>query len=114
MGYTLVLLRQEVHSEMDAVKLPPRYQEIARLFGAASESHRMVIREQPLGGEVDANIHTAMEDNTLGFHLRDTPVHMVLFHLEVRDAVTQKAARLRILLINVHVVARTGELLGAS
>ena len=38
-----VLLRQEIHREMDAVELAARNRQVARLFGAAGERHRVIV-----------------------------------------------------------------------
>ena len=55
-----------------------------------------------------------MERDALGFHLLHAPVDDALLHLEVGDAVAQEAAGLGVLLVDVHVVAGTRELLSRS
>ena len=40
-GVALVLLRQEIHREMDAGELAAGHLQIARLFGAAGQRHRV-------------------------------------------------------------------------
>ena len=45
-GDALVLLRQEIHREMDAGEIAPGHFEIARQFGAAGQRHRIVLRQQ--------------------------------------------------------------------
>ena len=61
-----------------------------------------------------ADMHAAVEADTFGLHLRDAPVDVMLFHLEVGNAVAQQAAGPGVLLVDLHVVADAGELLGAG
>src|SRR5690606_28856008 len=62
----------------------------------------------------DADILAEMENHPLGFHLSLTGVDMVLFHLEVGDAVTQQSACLGLALIDVDLMTDTGELLSGG
>ena len=39
-----VLLRQEIHGEMDALELAAGDRQVARLLGAAGQRHRVVVR----------------------------------------------------------------------
>ena len=55
-----------------------------------------------------------VEGDALGFHLRDAAVDDALFHLEVGNAVAQKAAGLGEFLEHMHVVSGARELLRAS
>ena len=64
-----VLLRQEVHGEMDAVELAARDRQVARLLGAAGEHDRVVVGEQLLGRQVDADMGAVVEGHALAFHL---------------------------------------------
>ena len=59
-------------------------------------------------------VDIAVEGHALGFHLRHPALDDVLLHLEVGDAVAEQAARFRVLLVDMHVVAGTGELLRGS
>ena len=47
-----VLLRQEVHGEMDALELAARDRQVARLLGAAGEHHRVVLGDELLGRDI--------------------------------------------------------------
>ena len=69
-----VLLRQEVHGEMDALELAARDRQVARLLGAAREHDRVVVGEQLLGRQVDADMGAVMEGHAFAFHLRDAEV----------------------------------------
>ena len=113
-GDAAILLRQELHGEMDAIELAAFDRQIARLFGAAGEHHGIVFLPQLFDRHLDTDLHVVMEGNALGFHLGDAAVDVVLFHLEVRDAVTEQAAGLTVLLIEVDVMPGSGELLGAG
>ena len=53
----------------------------------------------------------AVEGHAFGLHLLDAALDEVLLHLEVGDAVAEQAARLRVFLIDMHVMAGAGELL---
>ncbi len=55
-----------------------------------------------------------MEGHAFGFHLRDAAVDVVLFHLEVGNAVAHQAAGLGPLLVDMDVVAGARELLRAG
>ena len=55
-----------------------------------------------------------MEDDALRLHLLDAPVDVALLQLEIGNAVTQQAAGLGVLLVDMHVMAGAGELLGAG
>ncbi len=52
-----------------------------------------------------AHIDAVVEGNALAFHLRHAAVDVVLLHLEVGNAVAQKAAGLGLALIDMHVMA---------
>ena len=109
-----VLLRQELHGEMDAVEVAAGDRQVARLLGAAGENDRVVLLQQLGDVEFDADMDVAVEGDALGLHLRDAAVDVVLLHLEVGDAVAEQAAGLGVLLVDVDVVAGAGELLGAG
>ena len=55
-----------------------------------------------------------MEGYALGFHLLDAPRDDCLFHLEIGDAIDEQAAGLRVLLIDVHIVPGSRQLLGSG
>ena len=55
-----------------------------------------------------------MELDALGFHLANASIDQRLFHLEVRDAVTQQPARLAVFFVDVNFVSGACELLRAG
>ncbi len=55
-----------------------------------------------------------MKAHALGLHLLDAPLDVDLLHLEVGDAVAEQAARLLVLLVDMHLVAGARELLRAG
>ncbi len=63
------------------------------------------------GRDVGADVGAAAELRALGAHLRQPPVQVPLFHLELGDAVAQQAARGVGALEHGHVVTLTGQLL---
>ena len=109
-----VLLRQELHGEMDALELAARDRQVAPFLGAAGEHHRVVLGDEFLGRHVHADMGAVVERDAFRFHLRDALVDVVLLHLEVGDAVAHQPAGLGVLLVDVHVMAGARELLGAS
>ena len=73
-GDAAVLLRQEIHGEMDAVELAAGHRQIARLLGAAGEHDRVVVLQQLVGRQVDADMGAVMEGDAFGLHLLDAAV----------------------------------------
>src|SRR5262249_42003532 len=109
-----VLLRQEVHGEVDAGEFAPRDRQVAPLLGAARQ-HDPAGGLGPAGGRyVDADVAVVMERHAFGFHLRDAAEDDALLHLEVGNAVGQEPAGLGELLVDVDVVAGAAELLRAG
>ena len=120
----LVLLGQEFHGEMNTVQVTPWHWQVTRLFGSASQHDSVKILLQ-LGGRNGhfgpvgdfaalgqfANHYTSPKNDALGLHLCDTPVDVGLFHLEVRNAITQQATNTIVLLEQSHVMPRAGKLL---
>ena len=120
---TLVLLRQKLHGEMNAVELAPRNRQVARLLGAAREHDRVEFgRPRPDDSSAVAacparragpDVHRA-ELDAFGRHLLDATVDQVLLHLEVGDAVAQQPADAVALLEHDDRMARARELLRAG
>ncbi len=73
-GHAAVLLRQEIHGEMDALELAAGHRQVARLFGAAGEHDGVVVLEQFVGRHVDADMGAVMEHDAFRLHLRDAAV----------------------------------------
>ena len=113
-GDAAVLLRQEIHGEMDALELAAGHRQIARLLGAAGQHHGVVVLEQLVGRQIDADIGAVMERDAFRLHLRDAAVDMDLFHLEVGNAVAEQAAGLGPALIDMDLVAGARQLLRAG
>src|SRR5581483_3246492 len=89
-GVRLVLLRQELHREVDAAELASRHGEVARPRRAAGEHDGIELAPEVVGGHVDADVHVRAEGDALGRHLLHAAVDEPLLHLEVRDAVAQQ------------------------
>ena len=88
----LVLLRQELHREVDAFQLAAGDVEIARLLGAAGQQDGVELAAQVVDRHVAADVGVGDELHAFGAHLLDAAVDQVLLHLEIRDAVAQQAA----------------------
>ena len=99
---------------MNALELAAGDRQVARLLGAAGKHHGVVLFEQFVGRNVDADIGAVMELHAFGLHLLDAAFDMNLFHLEVRDSVAQQAAGLGPALVDMHVMPGARELLRAS
>jgi hypothetical protein len=91
-AFTLVLLRQELHREMDAVEVAAGHRQVARLLGAAGQQHGVEVLLQLLGrdgflgpvGDLGAlgqsfaaDHHAGAEGDALGLHLLDAAVDVV-------------------------------------
>ena len=85
-GDAAVLLRQELHREMDAVELAAGDRQIARLLRAGRDEHGVELVHQLLGFDVDSHMHAAAELHALRRHLIDPAGDVMLLHLEVGDA----------------------------
>jgi hypothetical protein len=85
----LVLLRQELHREVDAGELAARDGEVARLRGAARQHDRVELAAELVGLERHAHVDARLERHAFGRHLRHAAVDQVLLHLEVGNAVAE-------------------------
>ena len=112
MAHALVGLGEVGHGVIHTGEILPRQVRIARILGAAGEQHRVELVVERGEAAIDADIDAAMEDHALGFHLLHAPLDVVLLHLEVRDAVAQESAGLRLTLKHMYLVPHAGELLG--
>src|SRR5579862_5504015 len=112
-GVHLVLLRQELHREVDALQVAARHREITRLRRAAGEDDRVELAPELVALHVDADVDGGPEGHALGRHLLHAAVDEPLLHLEVRDAVAEEAADPVGTLEQHDVVAGAAELLRA-
>ncbi len=80
--------------------------------GANGQNDRVVTGAQVLDRKVDSDVDAALENGALGLHLLDPAVEEGLVHFEVGDPVTDEATRPVVTLVDDHLVAGPGELLG--
>ncbi len=73
-----------------------------------------MISQQLFHGQIDADVHAAMEGNALTLDLLDATINEVLFHLEVRNTVAQQPAGLALTLIDMNLMASATQLLGSG
>src|SRR5205085_4003263 len=75
-GDAAVLLRQEIHREMDAVEIAAGDREIAAGFGAASQRDRVILFEQlvRIDAATGADEGAVMEGDAFALHLGDAAV----------------------------------------
>ncbi|MPM55228.1 hypothetical protein SDC9_102021 [bioreactor metagenome] len=124
----LVLLRQELHREMDAVKIAARHWQITRLLGTAGQQHGIELFLQLFGcdgflgpvGDLGAlaqpvlgcaDKHAGADLHAFGSELFCTTVDVRLLHLEVRNAIAQQATDAVVLFEQGHIVTCTCQLL---
>src|ERR1022692_2410755 len=86
----------------------------ARLLCAAREQHGLVVAPQIFDWDVAADVGIGNELDSLGAHLLQTPVDVVLLHLEIRDAVAQQATDAVVLFEHSDGMSRTAQLLGGG
>ena len=92
-GDALVLLRQELHREMDAGELAAGHFEIARQFGAAGQRHRVVIARAARSTGISTPTSTPVRNSTPSAAICAMRRSISCFlHLEVGDAVAQQPA----------------------
>ncbi len=110
-GTDAVLLYEVLHGEMHPGEVPAGNGEVARLERARRHHHGVVTRPQLVPGDVHPDVHARAEPCSLGLHLLEPGLEMLLLHLEVRDPVAQEAADAVVPLEDGDRVAGAGELL---
>ncbi len=113
-GAPLVLERQELHREVDALQVAPGDVEVAGPGGAAAEADGVELVREIGGADVDADVDAGAEGDPLGLHLLEPAVEEALLHLEVGDAVAEQAADAVGPLEDGDGVAGARQLLGAG
>ena len=108
---TLVLLRQELHREMDALQLAAGNFQVARMLRAAASRIASNSLRRSSTGTFTPDMRVGLELHAFGRHLLEAAVDEVLLHLEIRDAVAQQSADAVGLLEHGDVVAGAGQLL---
>ena len=106
-----ILLRQELHGEVNALELAAGNLQVARLLGAAAEQDGVVVLGERFDRHIDADMRVGHKGDALGAHLLDAAVDDVLFQLEVGNAVAQQAADAVGLFIDGDGVAGAAQLL---
>jgi hypothetical protein len=109
--HATVLLREEVHCQVDATKLAAGHAQIAGSLRSTRKEHRVELGAKGIGRNVDARLHTGLEHHALVGELPNAFCQHGLVHLEVRDPVSQKTTHAIGLLEHYHAVARTPQLL---
>src|SRR5215472_13620402 len=108
-----VLLRQEVHGEMDPLELAPRNRQIARLGRAHRQYDCIVLRAHLVGVDVETDAAVGDDLEPFGFHLLDAAIDDPLFKLEIGNTVGEQSADAIRSLVQRHRMAGAGELLRA-
>ncbi|MNQ59209.1 hypothetical protein D3C85_734410 [compost metagenome] len=119
----LVLLAQEVHGVVHAREFAARDRQVARRFRTAAHDHGVEFGHQRLrrthrqaighGILRIADVGRRRELHAFGLHLRDAAVDLVLFQLEIGNAVAQQPADAVALFEQGHRVAGARQLLRA-
>jgi len=84
-----VLLRQELHCEMNAFELASWNPQVARLLASACENDCVELLAQFFEGHVVANVDVGLETNTFLEHLSEAAIKDVALKFEVRNAVPE-------------------------
>ena len=106
-----VLLRQELHREVDSLQLPTRNRQIARLFRSACKQDHVEVVLKLRNRNVHADVSIRNKLHTFSFHLLDASVDQMLLHLEIRDPVAEQASDPVPLLKKRHIVTSARQLL---
>jgi len=77
-----LLLRQELHGEMDAIELPARNRQVARLLGAAGQQQGVEILDEVFHGNACAHMGVGPELDPFGAELLQAAVDEMLFEFE--------------------------------
>ena len=91
-GDPLVLLRQELHREVDALEFAARDFQIAGSFGATGEQNRVKFLAKVVHRHVVADVRVGLKLNAFDSHLFEAAIKDELLHLEIWNAVAQKPA----------------------
>lgn len=107
----MILLRQELHGEVNAFKLAAGNLEVARLLGATAEQDGVVVLGERFNRDVHADVRVGEERDAFRLHLLDAAINDMLLELEVRNTVTKQSADAVILLVDRDGVTRAAKLL---
>src|SRR6266545_4635697 len=110
----MILERQVVHGEMDAVEIPARDGQVARPLGAPGEDDGVELLAEPLHGQALAHVDAGLEADPRRLHEPEAPLEEALLHLEFGNAVAQEPAHAIGLLEHGHGMPRAIELLGGG
>ena len=113
-GVSPVLLREELHREVDPLEVPPGDGQVACRGRPGGQDDRVEGSAQVRRGDVHPRVDALLEDHPLGPHLVESPVDDPLLELEVGDAVPQEPPDPVRLLEDHHLVAVARELLGGG
>ena len=113
-SHDLVRLRQVVHCEVDAIQVSARNLEVSRKHCTGCDQNSVISLLKFVPGDIDTNIHGSAETSSLSLHLCDAAVDVVLFHLEIRDAIAKQSANAVVSFVNRNGVACSSQLLGSS
>ena len=76
---------------MHTGKLTTGHGQVAPLSGTDRHDHSVVAAPEVRAGHVGADVDPGTELHTLGLHLLDTTIEVLLLHLEFRDAIAQES-----------------------
>ena len=82
--FTAAVLRREVvHGEVNAIQLAARHAQVTRGGRAAGEHDGVEVREEIVGGDVDADMTACPEDDAFRLQQREPAIEHALFELEL-------------------------------
>src|ERR1700730_981286 len=84
-----VLLRQELHREINSLEFPSRNFQVTWIFSASGQQDSVELLAQILRGNISAHVGSRLELNAFRRHLLEPPVKNFLFQLEVRNTIAE-------------------------
>ncbi len=88
-GADTVLLHEILHGVVDAEQVSSWHWQVARLHCTGRDDDRVIARLEVGPADVDADLDARTKARSLGLHLREARLEVLLLHLEVGDAVAQ-------------------------
>ena len=110
----LILQREVLHGEVDAIELAARHGQIAGARGSAGEDERVELTPKIVDGDVDADVAAGAERHAFRHHQIEAPIEEFLFELELRNSVPEESADAIGALEHRHPVPGAVHLIGGS
>ena len=107
-GIQFILLNQILHGKVDALEVPTRHRQIARLFSPQGEADGIEPLGQGLARDIHPHVDVGFKLHALRRHLIQPPINHPLLHFEIRNAVAKQPTDPIRLFKHGNVVADSG------